>query len=84
MYEFLLSSDSVTKFSYPYKKPGGTFYQLVFDSNQVSTTCNKNFANISSLDSVIFDKVIYLADSMHLKNFRYLRKGVAYQLFDKN
>ena len=79
MYEFFLSSDSVTKFSYPYKKPDGTFYELVFDSNQVS----KNFVAISKLDSDIFDKVIHLADSMHLKNFNYLNQGVAFKLLDK-
>lgn len=83
MYEFLLSSDSVTKFSYPYKKPDGTFYQLVFDSNQVGATSNKNLIALSKLDSNIFDKVIYLADSLHFKSFNYLRKEVAFMLLDK-
>ena len=83
IYEFFISSDSVSKFSYPYKIPEGTFYQLVFDSSQVSTTSNKNFVDISKLDSDIFAKVIYLADSMHLKNFNYLRQGIAFKLLTK-
>ena len=77
MYEFFLNSDSVTKFSYPYKKPDGTFYQLVFSSNQ------NNTVSLSKLDTEIFNKIIHLADSMHFKSFNYLSEAAAFKQIDK-
>ena len=76
LYTFFVNSRNVEKYS----NYGGDIKKsyLVFDSTSTST--QENLSSINSLEYTIFEKVIYFSDSMHLNDFRYLRKATGFKL----
>ena len=44
---------------------------------------NGDTVKLTSLDKMIFEKVIQFTDSMHIKNFHYLRKAIGFKVVYK-
>lgn len=55
---------------------------MVFD-NELKPV-SENLFSISQLEFKIFEKVTYFSDSLHLKDFNFLKQAKGFQLIPKN
>jgi hypothetical protein len=93
LYSFFLNSNKVEKFENRGLKTGKK-YILVLDSaityknnvlfNNELRPVGENLFSVSQFEFNLFKKVIYFSDSLHLKDFNFLKQAKVFKLIPKN